>query len=718
MAHSNVRLVRRCSSFVLTAIFLFAATLAAEASTALSIVISGEPWKDPSLAAVGSSLEVSTPPGGGQIWLGWSTTATGAMGVNWQISKAGTPLQSGKAPLPHAALPGMQNWIFIPTTFLAPQPPAAPVNYRVTVRPYDANGNPLGAASPAVRVTQKVDKTPALKFGRATVFPELELVSYLPQIGGVQGTQLRYAIGTVKVVAHNRGSGRTDAMMVYAKDVNGLMRQDSPVPIPSLGPHASREVTLNLKAVLPPAESQLPEDKQYSQWSKDYAEKCGVELRAAMDVDMSATEANSLMDSHRETSLYKGIGSSMSISPVKPEVPLCDSKQCVLMSDVANSIRSQLDGKVVGYAFFLAGCSSMQSEGHGSAQTSADSATGFTPTTKMQVASVSKVITALAAISLIAEKQRTDPSLKQGLDSPIGPYLPTWNWGNEDAVASISFRRLLSQTSGVRNYGNFSMDYSTLKKFFSKPVIAGNDRCAPLEDSTSVDAVNPGIVTDKTTDCYSNFNFALLRVLLPRINGYGGDDEDAYATQYVQIVQDKVFRPLGINDADCRPPDKGSYALAYTFPGSSSGKDFGDQRNECGSKGWYLSVEDLGNVLLSLNGADGRILTASQFRDMELNPKIHAVGWDLTTMGSSRWVEKNGKLESGDDPKPQVTTSIGIFGSTNDQVDPPDRHHLPTPYVPGAVGVLFINSDIAGAPKSMASDVLARAFQNSAKARP
>ena len=365
---------------------------------------------------------------------------------------------------------------------------------------------------------------------------------------------------------------------------------------------------MNLKAVLPPAELQLPEDKQYSQWSKDYAEKCGVELRAAMDVDLRAPEAKSLMDSHRETNLYKGIGSSMNISPVKPEVPLCDNKQCVLMSDVAKSIRSQLDGKVVGYAFFLAGCSSMRSEAYGSAQTNADSATGFTPTTKMQVASVSKVITALAAIRVIAEKQRTDPSLKQGLDSPIGPYLPTWNWGNQNGVPSITFRQLLSQTSGVRNYGNFSMDYSTLKKFFSKPVVAGNDRCAPSDDSTSVDAVNPAIVTDKTTACYSNLNFALLRVLLPRIIGYGGDDEEAYATQYVQIVQDKVFKPLGITDADCKPPSKGSYAFAYTFPGSSSGKDFGDQRKECGSKGWYLSVEDLGNVLLSLNGADGRDL--------------------------------------------------------------------------------------------------------------
>src|SRR5215470_14184985 len=67
---------------------LLAMSAPAGATTSLAIVISGEPWKDPSLAATGHKLSVSTPPVDGQIWLGWSTTSVGAMGVNWQISKA------------------------------------------------------------------------------------------------------------------------------------------------------------------------------------------------------------------------------------------------------------------------------------------------------------------------------------------------------------------------------------------------------------------------------------------------------------------------------------------------------------------------------------------------------------------------------------------------------------------------------------------------------
>ena len=682
----------------------------AGATTSLAIVISGEPWKDPSLAATGHKLSVSTPPVDGQIWLGWSTTSVGAMGVNWQISKASNPpvpILSGQAKLPQPALPGTQYWISVPAKFLAAKPPAKAAEYRITVTPYDAKGAPIGLVS--APVTQEVDSSKGPALGRAAVFPTLEVVSYLPQIGIVQNTQLRYALGTLTVRARNAGTVPTDAMLLYAKDLNGLFRQDVPVPIATLAPHAARDLTLNLKAVLPPAQSQLPEDKQYGQWQKDYAEKCGVDFRAVMDLDMRASEASSLMNTHREASVYKGIGGSTFIVPVKQEVPLCDEKHCVLMSDVAKNIRSQLDSKVVGYAFYLGGCSSIRSEAYGSARTSADSAAGFTPSTKMTVASVSKVVTALAAIRVIAERRHVDPNLQHGLDSPIGPFLPPWNWAKPDQekIAAITFRRLLSQTSGIRNYGNFPMDYATLKKFFSKPVRSGAGPCGGT-DIEDVDGIDPAIVTD-TAPCYSNINFAIFRILLPRIMGYGGDDEGEYAARYVQIVQDKVFKPVGIMDADCKPPSKGAYALAYTFPGTSSW-DFGDRRSTCGGEGWYLSVEDLGAVLLSINGVDGRILDVPLLHNMETIPALHALGWDCPStncpsLSGYRWLEKNGALQHAK-PGPKVNTSIAIFGGASG-----------TPFAPGAIGVLFANSDIANAPDLDVSAVLGKAFSDAVKPR-
>jgi len=721
MIRSHRRLGQRPGTLMLSLIVsLLASSVAVEAATKLSIAVAGEPWKDPSTAAVGPALTLAKPPGpppsNGTLAIGWSTSAKTAMGVTWQVKKAGALVASGNAPLTKAAPPNTTIWIFIPATFLAATPPTTAVTYDITVTPHDAANKPVDTASPAVVVTQVVDTSPGTHFGGNAVFPTIEFVSYTPNFGGVQFTQIYYELGTLIVRARNTGKVGTNMMRLFVTDRNGTMRQTpGTAAIPALKPTESFEVKVQLQGILPPAKSQTPDEQQYTDWIRRYAEKCGVEFDAAMDLDMKDPHAQSLVNTHSEVGLlYRGIGSSDNIPLVKTEVPLCDNTMCVSMADVAANIRSQLSGKAVGFAFFLGGCS-IKSEAYGSARTRVDylplvtNPVDFTPSTKMTVASVSKVVTALAAIRVIAQRQKTDPNLKKGLDSVIGTYLPPWNWGNEEQVASITYRQLLSQTSGVRNYGDFDLDYGALKKFFSKPVAAGNGTCGD-QTNKDVDAVDPAIVTDKKTACYSNLNFALFRILLPRIMGYGGDDETEYANRYVQIVQDTVFTPLGITDVDCAPPKNSEYALAHAFPGNQPGHDFGDQRKLCGGEGWYLSVEDLGKLLLSLNGADGRILTDAEFRDMQDNPAVHPVGWDWNCpsncsppVAGVRWIEKNGLLEYNGGP-PLVTTSIAIFGGANK-----------TPYLPGAVGVLFVNSDIANAPKSSADKVLKSAFANAAK---
>jgi hypothetical protein len=309
MVRHCIRLGRYAGGLALAVIVaLLGSSVALQAATTLSIVIAGEPWKDPSLAAVGTKLEVSTPPSGGQIWLGWSTTATGAMGVNWQISKAGQPpvvLQSGKSALPKAAVPGAQNWISVPATFLAAKPPAAPgVNYQITVTPYDAKNKPIGPASQAVVVTQVVDKAPGPIFGRAGVFPTIKLMRYQEKIGGVAYTQLRYAGAEVKIQIVNNGSKPTDKIRLYIKDNNVLMRQAAPIDVPSMAPGAQPIIkTLNLSAVLPPAQSQLPEDKQFTEWNREYQQR-GVDLVTVMD--WAGPKSDAPVQDHSEVALYKG----------------------------------------------------------------------------------------------------------------------------------------------------------------------------------------------------------------------------------------------------------------------------------------------------------------------------------------------------------------------------------------------------------------------------
>jgi hypothetical protein len=114
--------------------------------------------------------------------------------------------------------------------------------------------------------------TTPIVFGPSANFPKVDIVSYDEKIGVVPLTQIHYAGAdiTLRVTNHSR-TVTTDPAWLAVKDANILMRQNtSGVSIPSLQPGASTTVSVHLDAVLPPAQSQLPEDLQYSQWNAQY----------------------------------------------------------------------------------------------------------------------------------------------------------------------------------------------------------------------------------------------------------------------------------------------------------------------------------------------------------------------------------------------------------------------------------------------------------------
>src|SRR5580700_6104084 len=80
-----------------------------------------------------------------------------------------------------------------------------------------------------------------------------------------------------------------------------------------------------------------------------------------------------------------------------------DATQGVTIADVCRNVAQLLDGKVVGYACSVGGAS-ISAFSHGCARTTANGlAQAFAPSTKIPVASVSKVLTALAAIRILAK---------------------------------------------------------------------------------------------------------------------------------------------------------------------------------------------------------------------------------------------------------------------------------------------------------------------------
>ncbi len=366
-----------------------------------------------------------------------------------------------------------------------------------------------------------------------------------------------------------------------------------------------------------------------------------------------------------------GNGWSVTSAVTKAE-KVCDATKCVSIADVYHNIAEQLDGKVVGYACSV-GSASIGAYSHGQARTSANApARLFLPSTKIPVASVSKIVTALAAIRVLA-KHKID------LGSGIGGHLPS-DWKLDPYVASITFGQLLSQSSGIKAYGNVPQDYATLKQFFTQKVDpTKNAQCTGPEGPTVMAPANP-INPKNKSRCYSNYNFAIFRVLLPFIDGFQDDPVNRAANMaaaYVKIVQKNVFEPVGAFGVDSKPPATGpqasAYAFSYIYPGASPGWDWGDDTLSVGAAGWYLAIDDIDKVLYSLNKNDGRILTPAQMQVMEATQ----LGWDwlIDLATGYRWVEKNGGWTSGTGTV--ISTSIALFG-------------------PGVFGALFINSDKSG----------------------
>src|SRR5207244_2034417 len=220
---------------------------------------------------------------------------------------------------------------------------------------------------------------------------------------------------------------------------------------------------------------------------------------------------------------------------------------------------------------------------------------------------------------------------------------------------------LLSQHSCSMDYGNKPIgDYATLRSFFTQSVSdSTTTTCQPFNVEHPANPINPHLFDPKAPKdpscqdplpglpcrCYSNYNFDILRILLPKVAGFPEDNNQStrpqtLADQYVELVQQNVFDLVGQKGVDCKPPSGSkSHALAYLYPGSKAGYDWGDVSLRCGSAAWYLSVEDMARVLLSINAKDGKILSTTAAKDQFDMMRTGHLGWDLWGNGD---LEKNG----------------------------------------------------------------------------
>lgn len=223
---------------------------------------------------------------------------------------------------------------------------------------------------------------------------------------------------------------------------------------------------------------------------------------------------------------------------------------------------------------------------------------------QLHVASVCKLITAMAMTLLMAEKGISP-------DAQIIDFLPDY-WHKGPNIEYIVFRNLFNHTSGIFQKDDH-FNFSTLE---------------------SVIAAGISLSKDPTTTHlgryqYHNLNYGLCRVLLTVMNGNISTSAnfgpffndlvwDMVTTQgYANFVQTRIFRASGVLGATLDHPD--AAGLAYKEPGDTeNGWNSGNLEEICGADGWHLSVNQLLDVMGEFRRG-GNIVPAEAAQAMLVN---------------------------------------------------------------------------------------------------
>jgi hypothetical protein len=246
------------------------------------------------------------------------------------------------------------------------------------------------------------------------------------------------------------------------------------------------------------------------------------------------------------------------------------------------ALHDKLKGNVAGYT--------VQLRQHGQAVFTADwqwakrpqdGTESWTPDVQLHVASVSKLITAIAMTLLMSEKNISP-------DAQIIDYLPDY-WVKGPNIQYIVFRNLMNHTSGLTG-PNDLQDFHEMK--------------AAIAAGISLD---PNAADHLGKYHYQNMNFGLCRILLAVMNGNISRSANftplsndtiwdmVTVAGYAQYTTNKVFRPAGVFGATLDHPD--SAGLAYRFPVDSTSWNSGSLESMSATAGWHLSVDQVLNVM-------------------------------------------------------------------------------------------------------------------------
>ena len=246
-----------------------------------------------------------------------------------------------------------------------------------------------------------------------------------------------------------------------------------------------------------------------------------------------------------------------------------------------------LDDKATGYSFTITKNGQHYASSAGGWAVVPNSTQGGiaqSATKRMTIASVSKPITAVAALNVFE-------TAGISLDANFADYLPK-TWIVHASLADVSMRDLLTHRSGLRGGGG---SYEGLKE-----------------------AVATGVNnSDKGAYSYQNSNFAMFRMILPTIINPASTNnavtdtqiEAVYALIFVDYIRESLFEPIGIQNALLYPTGNNPTQY-YNFLDDSNPWVTGDYSLSAGAYGWYLSAFELANFFTHVRHDDNYLSPA------------------------------------------------------------------------------------------------------------
>ncbi|MGE3507666.1 MAG: serine hydrolase [Vicinamibacterales bacterium] len=358
---------------------------------------------------------------------------------------------------------------------------------------------------------------------------------------------------------------------------------------------------------------------------------------------------------------------------------------------MARKIEDQLAGNVVGYQFAIYAGDALSASGSGGAAVLSP-LKPMTADHRLTTASMTKTITAVAlmrALEVVNAEGADYTQSPQGLsvESPIAPWLPRW-WARGPHVGEMSFRHLLTHTSGLRT-------------------------AVPGENEDLYESLRLTIAAGSTDDnwqkeVYDNNNFSLLRVIIPYLlygatldgaNLPAGESAGRYTARlYYNFVRDQVLGRVGLQNVSLCPQGPHETNAYYDLVDKSSIMDpsFDWHLLRVGSGHWFMSSRELAKFIAGLRY--GRVVSlASVQQMMDLGLGMYRLS-DSTT-GGANWNHNGGFGADRTDG-----TTVGGEGMEGNWVILPDD----------VTAVCMVNS--AGHPKNL-YDVICDAF-NAARLRP